>query len=434
MTSYGVRQFQEQARAQLGELGQARTRLGNLKQENEASRAELARRLDAVREELVTALLPYFTPEHLAWVAQVTGFTGLLQKGYPQQAEAEKQQRLERIATIEADEKFRERRLLRDPLVGKLTRAVAELEEFRAPFAEVAGKCAHPRLSRLVESGYGTPRYAVPFWRMSYYADWKAGDEILERFPEKKAFGEVLEGYTEAARMLETYDPRLAELRAEVQAGEALEKDHAAQHEALSTLEARYLGLARVDLGQHLADLPDEAHADLLAALPQVAVTVQKWSGLSHQVKYLEAMEQQQIDPALARVEGDIGKLQKDVLKYSRPKNSGVRFAPADFQRRFDRSRIEKLEHRVGRMEWGHNRVVVFDRYDRGSLASDFLWWDLMTDGKLDGDFIPEVRHFHDVRESQGFSRTVRYQDDDDLAAASAAVSGSRAGHDGDVS
>jgi hypothetical protein len=88
----------------------------------------------------------------------------------------------------------------------------------------------------------------------------------------------------------------------------------------------------------------------------------------------------------------------------------------------------------VERLGTTHERIYRFERYDHASFASDFLWWDLMTDGKLDGDFIPEVRHFHDTRESQGFPRVSRFEDDD-LASASAAVSGVRSGRDsGDAS
>ncbi len=428
--TYGVAQFQAAAKAQLSELGQVRARLTELKRAHGERREELARRLNAAKDELTASLLPAFTPEALAGAARLVGFPGLLQKGFPAQAEAERGRLSARIAGIEAEPAYRDRRLLRDPLVGTLTRALKELEEFRKPFADVVERFRHPRLSRLLEVGYGTPRYAVPFWRTSYYADWKAGDEILERFPGKDAFEEILPGYLEAAGMLETYDPRIASLRAEILAGQRLEEELGAQRQALESLEPRYLGLARIALAQHLEDVPLDSLAGALAGRPDLAVLVRKWSGLHHQLRYLDAIADGQIEPAFRRVDDDVRKLQKDLVKYSRPKNSGTTFAPDAFQRRFDRTRNEKLRKRVDRIGGAHERVYAFESYDRGSFASDFLWWDLMTDGRIDGNFIPEVRSYYEAHPDAA-ARTGTGLDPDDLAAASAAVSTRPAGRDG---
>jgi hypothetical protein len=313
--------------------------------------------------------------------------------------------------------------------VGKLTRAIKELEEFRQPSAVVAERCQHPRLARLLESGYGTPRYNVPFWRFSHYGDWKAGDEILERFPEKKEFAEVLEEYIEAARNLQTYDPKLAELRAEVQAGEAIEREYLGHKDALETLEPRFLALARVDLAQHMQDTPLETFSESLAAYPAFTILTKKWSGLSHQLKYLDAVKEKEIDPARQRIDGEMDKLQKDIVKYNRPKKAFTAFPPEVFQKRFDPQRVEKLRHRIRRVEKTHTTVYHFNRYDRGSFASDFLWWDLMTDGRLDGNFIPEVRTFHETRPNYQYERSTAF-DDNDLASAAAAVSSTRPGTD----
>ena len=61
--------------------------------------------------------------------------------------------------------------------------------------------------------------------------------------------------------------------------------------------------------------------------------------------------------------------------------------------------------------------MVSFDRYSRASFATNFLWWDVMTDGRLDGDFIPEVQKHRSVH--GGRSRSSR---DDDFESAAAAV------------
>lgn len=426
--TYRVKDFRARAATQLTQLRQVRSHLDEQRGIHRMRRAELVNRRGEATEELTRALIPAFTAEAFAAAARVTGFPGLVHKDFPGQAEAERRQLTARIAQIQADPRWRDRKLLRDPGVGTLTRAIAELQEFREPFASVVDRCRHPRLARLVEEGYGTSRYAVPFWKMSYYADWKAGDEILERFKGRTEFAEVLVEYLEAVRTLETYDPKLDSLKAEFTAGVQLEEELSASLQGLESIEARYWGLARIALAGHLEALPQESLGDVLANVPALEILVKKWLGLDHQVRYLDSIHDLQVEPALADVDREIRKLEKDSLKYQRPKNAGVVFPAPEFEKRFDAGRTEKLKKRVSRIGEAQESVYVFDRYDRGSLATDFLWWDLVTDGRLDGNFIPEVRSHH---ESYPASRVDRHLDDGDLAVAGAAVSSSGTSRDG---
>lgn len=426
--TYGVAEFRSRAARQLTELRTVKSHVDELRRQNEGRRAELVKRREAALEEMTRALLPSFTAADLASAARATGFPGLVQRDFPRQAETERRTLTARIGEIEADPRYRDRRLLRDPGVGTLTRAIAELQEFREPFASVVERCRHPRLARLLEAGYGTSRYDVPFWRMSYYADWKAGDEILERFAGKKEFAEVLAEYLEAVRTLETYDPKLASLKAEFTAGVQLEEELGAARQGLESLEPRWYGLARIALAEHLESLPQESLADVLANVPALEILVKKWAGLDHQVRYLDSIRDLQIVPQGQQVDEAIRKLQKESLKYERAKNAGAVFPAETFEKRFDPSRTEKLKKRVSRIGETQEKVYVFERYDRGSLVGDFLWWDLVTDGRIDGDFIPEVRDFHQAHPG---SRVERFLDDGDLAAAGAAVSTSGTSRDG---
>jgi len=426
--TYRVADFQARAAARLTELREERSRLAELRRRHDTRRAELVQRREASLNELTTALLPALSGADLATAARLTGFPGLVQRDFPGQAESERSRLTARIAEIEADPRWRDRRLLRDPGVGTLTRAIAELQEFREPFAAVVERCRHPRLPRLLETGYGTSRYAVPFWRTSYYADWKAGDEILERFPGKKEFAEVLAEYLEAVRTLETYDPKLSSLKAEFTSGLMLEEEIEASRQGLESLVPRWLGLARIALAEHLEALPEESLGDVLVNVPALETTVKKWKGLDHQVRYLDSIRELQVEPACDQVDAEIAKLRKESLKYQRPKNAGTVFPAEAFERRFDPSRTEKLKKRVSRIGETQEKVYVFDRYDRGSFAANFLWWDLVTDGRIDGDFIPEVRAHHEAHPGARFERSL---DDGDLAAAGAASSSSGSSRDG---
>lgn len=425
MSEVSARQYIAFAREHLDLLRKSHSRLGSLRQAHEERRQDLKRRLEAAEQELVTTLLPGLTREALSAASTLVGFPGLVQKDYPGRVEKERRDRTARIAVIEADPRYRDRKLLRDPGIGTLTRAIAELEEFRQPAASITTRFQHPRLARLLEAGYGTDRYDVPFWRMSYYADWKAGDEILEKFPGRAAFSDILPEYLDAAATVETYDRKLEALRAEVSAGVALETEHASHLDGLTSIEARHLGIARIDLAEHLREVPLDSLGTALAASPALAVVARKWSGLLHQLKYLDEIREKQLDPALQGVEKDMAKIQKDVVKYSRPKNAGATFPEDDVHKKFGRERYEKLSGRVDRLEKTHATVYQFDRYERASFVQDFLWWDLITDGRVDGNFIPEVRTFHEERPGYHYSRS-RDLDEGDLAEASAAATTAR--------
>jgi hypothetical protein len=70
-----------------------------------------------------------------------------------------------------------------------------------------------------------------------------------------------------------------------------------------------------------------------------------------------------------------------------------------------------------------YETVYVFDRYDRGRFVDDFLWWDLMTDGRLDGNFIPEVHRFRSAHPDWRYDAGA-FGDDEAAAAAVAAAEG----------
>ncbi len=419
-TAYSVPDFLAAAREQKKNLGADLETVHKELALHEEREKELVSRHNAAGNEIAAALLPDIELETIAATAARCRFPALAKKDFPGQMQRERRKREERIAAIQLEPRYRDRKLLRDPAVGKLTRAIAELLEFRQPSAEIVKKCDHPRLGTLLASGYGTGQYSVPFWRASYYANWKAGDEILERFPEKKEFEEVRLEYLDAMATLQTYDSKLAELQAEVKAGEALETELAQQQDALATLEQRYLALARASLIEYLRDLPPDALGEALQEGPALGMMAKRWSGITKQIEYLDAIKLRQILPLKARIEDDIRSLDRDITKYSRPKKAFSVFPKDKFHARFV-ERPAKLRKHITRTSTAHTTVYSFNQYDRANLVSDFLWWDLMTDGRIDGDFIPEVKTYYAGH--PGYS----YQPDrlDSMASASAALASS---------
>src|SRR6185503_3884485 len=293
---YSAGEFVAVTKQRRAELAAALGEIRKNRAIHQQSRAEVEASYRTALSELVQTLVPSLDPQTLAWAAWATGFAPLGQPSFLAAMEDERQKLTAHVAALEAEPRYRDRELLRAPRVGTLTRQIEELEQYRAPLAEVVERCAHPRLEHLIEVGYGTPEYAVGFWRTAYYADWKAGDEILARFPERKTFAEVLRGYLEARDACVVYDAKIAELEAEVAEGERLESEHDKAKQALETISSRYVGHAREALGRHLSEIDLGAIGPRLAAAPQVEILAKRVAGLVAKAVYLDRLAHQHLD------------------------------------------------------------------------------------------------------------------------------------------
>lgn len=382
------------AARQLDEVTRALNHTKGLRAAHDRDRAEIASRYARAHEELLAQLLPSMAPEHLVRAAAMTGYASLNHPGVLGAMEAERRATLARLAQIAADPRFAHAELLRAPRTGSLTRQIAELEHYLAPLQAVLDRAAHARLHHLLEVGYGTEAYDVPFWRVSYYADWKAGDEILALFPGKAGFGELRDELLRTREAVGVYHHQLGELRREFEVGRALEGEHRTLSSQLSTLPGRHLQRAREALGRYLADADLPSIARRLEALPDVLMMFKRWSGLAYKLLYLDRLAQTQLDPLMQRLEQARVKLERDRWKWSKPKKAYQRF-PAAHAAAYE-SRAAKYHKAWDRFGRTQQTIVRFDRYDAVDLSRDLLWWDVMTDGRIDGDFIPEVRGFRE--------------------------------------
>ena len=412
---------------------QTREQLNQLSAQNSAQVQELNQRAEAALSDLCAAVLTELEPTALQRAVHLTGYVPLIQND-PIAAMTKKRQSMnERIAEIAADRKYRDRLLLRAPRIGMLTREIAELEEFRTPLQDMLDKCQHPRLPRLLETGYGTPAYSVGFWRMSYYADWKAADEICERFDNKRTFAELRTDYKAAQDAVAVYDSKLEKLRAEVRHGEFLEHEHDDLLRKIENLPQTFLQDLRGQLANYLRDMDLVAIGDRLGADPQIEGLAKRYLGVRKQVSYLRDSGQHLIRNTATPVNQTIQSLDRELQKYQRPKlaNSQVPITRME--------RLQKLEQRctscrqqATRYEQAGEVIYSFTDYTFGRLDDDFLWWDLMTYAfaqrfespqKIHGYFIPEVAQFHSIHPDYHYSGWNRDDDLSDAEARAAAAS-----------
>jgi hypothetical protein len=388
-----------------------------------AARAPLEAEAREASRELGVSLLPKLDDAHVARAVALTGYTPLQQEQWTARMQAEATQLRARLTQIQADPRFRDRELLRHPRTGSLTRQIQELSEHRRPWAEVIEACAHPRMDRLVDVGYGTPSYAVPFWRMTYYQDWEAGDAILEKMPGREDFAAVREEYLRARETVGTLDEEIRRAQAEWEAGASLEREADSIAHALQTLVPRYTEDARDRLVRHLHASDRAMLEPRIAQDPNVKLLFLKAAGLTTKLEYLDALAQEKVFKVELDMVNAIGKLDADVAKLNRPKKYNTLFPAEKFERRFRDPRERYTKH-WDRYDRTYGSIYAFDTWQSARIANDFLWWDLMTDARYDGSFIPSVSTFHQRYPHYQYARPddALLDDESQAAAAAAAV------------
>lgn len=426
MTDLVGRHWAEAAEQEAAQLREKVRQNDYLFEQAESRRRELSEKISHAFAELTAVMLPALDTSSLERAAQLSGYTPLVQDS-PLVRMAEEEKRLRaRVAQIESEYRFIHRGYLRDPRGGKLVLELAEIVQAQLPSKQILDACDHPRLALLLASGYGTEAYSTPFWRLSYYADWEAGDEVLERFPGVEDFATVREQYLRAHDTFFTLEESASQIRAELAAVEALEREHEEHTRALSSLPERHLAASRQALGRHVLECGQAVRARF-AAEPSVAMLAARAYGLTAKLHYLERLAEAQLVPLRATLNEAISRAERDASKFRRPKRVYRPVDPAAFQHRF-RSKTERYQKAHMRFVRASDTIYVFDRYDRWDHSDEFLWWDAMTEGELDGGEIPEVAEHHRRYPQSHFGRS-RWRDSSQHVPPFPGQSGDRFGH-----
>jgi hypothetical protein len=376
-------------------LAAEEARAAGFDQYHAAERAKLEAERTRALSDLGQVVLPRLDHASIAAAAQAVGLAGLPAEDVPARLEARRQWLAARLSAILVDPRYRDRELLRHPRTGSLMTAIAQNEDYRKPAADVIATCdAHPRFEGLWTGGFGTPEQGAKWWRYSYWQDRSAASELVSKFEGKTTFAEVRDEYARAKETASVFDAELAKLRAEVAAGEALEREYATLHEEHRTLDARGLEHTRGRIVEHMLSSDASLVAARLRALPKGAdllLLFLRASGIAAKVSYLDGIQRTN----LAEIRKDIA-VQRERLD-SVETRTRKRWAPMplDKFRKLEEDRRPRYEKRWQRFGKTYTVVHAYDRYDRGRFYEDLLWWDLMTRGRHDGSFLPDVADFH---------------------------------------
>ena len=303
--------------------------------------------------------------------------------------------------------------------LAQLEAELAAQQEVLRPSQRFVRRAEHERLETLLDNGYGTESYDVPWWRMSYYSDWKAGDEILEGYPAHEEWGPWVEEYrhhfNEVARLageVEQLDERVALMK-------RVQRDH-------FELSQRLLGV-EAEVGHHVRDTLKASLArggpavfGAMAAGAEHELAAKRWAGIGKQLQYLQELRENQLEPFGEGINKQIAKLERKSIKYRRPKKAHTRFSADEFERTF-KDRRPKYEKFWKRYDAAFAAIRDFERYEYGSFEERFLWWDLMGEGRVKNRFSPEVEEFYE--EYPDYTWETPWEDDyDDESYAAAAV------------
>jgi len=371
--------------------------LRKLKAENTAALNEAVRAREEEALRLAVALLPELSPPALERAALLTGCPILSRPDLVAQREEDRHARTAELAEAEADPRFSNA----ESIVARLGQKRAEQLAESEPARQLSAKAQHPRLNRLMESGYDTPSYRTAFWQLEFYDDWKAGDEVLERFPGLDAFAQLRPKILDAWKAIEESDRAISETDALLADVEAVRQRSDELRGYLEHLDERHLERAHELLVRYLLDGDMAAIDRCISAAPDLAEAFKVLRGTAAKALYLERINTQ-LDAELTQLGELKSKADRDTYKWQRPKRSRDTLADTDYDRRYiaPRDKIRRRRERYARMA---GTVRGFNDYGRVNLAGTVLWWDVFTDGSFDGDFISEVSEFrHDHPDYEG--------------------------------
>ena len=383
------------AYSQMNILQSALKELDERKQKHLAQIETLKQARDKALDELVEMSLPALTREAFSTVPALTGYRQFETNDPFALMERKRQQLSARVVAIERDDRYVRRDQMIDPVAGELTLKHNEMEKEFKLLEEVAAQYENePLFLGLVDRGYDTEQYDMPWWDMQYYEDWKYGDQITEKF-EQATFRDVVYSYQQVKTGRDEFKRDLLALEKQMAEIEGLVKERAQALSDLETLEADTLNTCRQQLREHLEYIDRDDLAAWSAADPNRTGLIKRIHGIEKQTEYLDEMARRYLDPEHDSLMAALDKLRRKVEKYQRPKNAYARI-PVQEANRMLKDPTAKLAARRRRYDEGYQTIVHFDRYDAFDYARDMLWWDLMTGGRVEGDYIPEVQTWRD--------------------------------------
>ncbi len=396
-------EFVSQAQEHLYKIRQASEELEQAYQTHQQRLGELQRALALALDELTQLNLPTLEPSVIQQVQQHTGYRQFEVKDPLSRIKEEEQSLPQQIAQIEAEPRYQQREALLHPVTGEFTLKIATIcKEYDLMRAETERYETQTSFNELYANGYGTDDYTHSFLSLQYYEDWKHGDEIVEHFG-KENFQEVRADYARLRAAREEYKRDLDNWEQQRTDLQQLIQQHDDAVARRQNLPARILQESQAALREHLKFVDREQLFTWSQGDRGREALVKKIDGLEKKLHYLEQMTAHQTAAEREQLNAHIAKLQRKVAKYERPKNQYLWISDEERDALLADPRV-RINSRRERFWRDYDRVYEFDRYNAYDYRRDLLWWDLMTDGRVDGNFIEEVREYREAPHTSEWS------------------------------
>lgn len=406
MNTHSTQDFIREAEAQQKFYKEQAARFDAVLSDQVEQIATLSRKKDAALRAMTDILLPAFTQEHCTTLATrlQKPMLGGLYAGYLREQKSLQEQ----IASIEQNSGFQKLDALTNPKSGVLTTQIAELEPLYAQAETTLKKLRSMQgFERLRANKYGRKDYVhqgmMRFLTPEYYSDNADAAAIMKQMGVND-FLDVLSEYNTAQDRISTLAPSLQRLREEYSALQKLAREHTQASERIAGLENIYKQRVQEAIAEYCTLNDKQTIARLFASVAADSPDVQaplesaykQFDGTEHQIEYLRALRGKVTDDTNALVQKSTT-LAEETRRYTADPHRfrNKRWTNDQFAKKFkrDTTRYDRSIHRYNRTE---TVIYRFDDYDRISPFEEFLWWDVMSDGRLDGNFIPEVQEYYE--------------------------------------
>ncbi len=374
--------------------------LQQLKENLQGKRKEHAQEVEALKAEHEKAILeladyamPKLDDEVLKQVKDLYGFGQFVSNNPLQRMPAEQAKAQADFDKLNQDPRVVSSDLYIHPTTGGISLKLQEAQEQLKIVDQVVSQySAEPRLLELFSSGYKTPNYKSRWWNATYYSDWKWGDIYEEKFG--KTIDVMSTEYSSFLTDKGTLEESVRDLTKEKNQIEALVKEYNQLKEALADFPLYILKQCRQKLAAHLRHADKEHLFNLAKGDPARESLVKRVHGIEKQNAYLQELGKLHFAEQERYIDSVVGRVNEKINKYNRPKKSMMSIPQTDVDKMLP-NLDDKLRARENRFEKQSVTIVNFNQYDYFDYQRDMLWWDVITDGRIDGNFIPEVRDFH---------------------------------------
>jgi len=414
MSQYSIREFIQEAHQQITFLENHKKKLSELREDYNHKISDLNLRYKELLNQITQILFPDFSEKSLHSLSERIGNPSLL--SLLAQKEREKNTLQSTISTIDSDSKFVQRDAFLHSTTGIFAQQEAEISPLFSKAKSIVTTCESiQRFGGLLQRGYGTSSYPhqgiLRFINSEFLQDWKYADIICEKL-QVPSFIDALSLYRESKDRYLTLGESLQELEKEKSSLLSMVETYDKAQQDLRNIDARYY--ERIQLSIEIF-LTSNSKQKIATTIQNDTILMEQYAyfdGIKHQIEYVSQLKEKigsdirQIDEKIHNLTIEKQRYENDMYRFR-----NKRWSAEQFSRKFNRNQ-DAYDNRLHKYQRTGDTIYSFNDYNRPSFVEEFLWWDIMTDGRLDGNFIPDVHEYYASHPDFHYERNSSYPTD----------------------